>query len=215
MRVLAIAFLASSWNRQGNISMKRFVIAALVIFGLAIPNLAKASVVYTLSGSGDFQFFLSGSPGDPVVENFSFVFTTPTFITSNMANVAIPGCAISGGQFGCTGASFDIYPTFTPTVPGIPAGGDIISLQFTTPTGEAGGALVFDAGAFGALGVYTTLAVIEHFPGQFAGSFANATLTITQSEVPLPAALPLFASILAGGGLIAWRRKRKAEQLAA
>jgi len=27
---------------------------------------------------------------------------------------------------------------------------------------------------------------------------------------PLPAALPLFASVLAGGGLMAWRRKRKA-----
>jgi hypothetical protein len=30
------------------------------------------------------------------------------------------------------------------------------------------------------------------------------------NPVPLPAALPLFASVLAGGGLIAWRRKRKA-----
>lgn len=29
------------------------------------------------------------------------------------------------------------------------------------------------------------------------------------SEVPLPAALPLFATVLAGGGLIAWRRKRR------
>ena len=34
------------------------------------------------------------------------------------------------------------------------------------------------------------------------------------NEVPLPAALPLFATILAGGGLIAWRRKRKAAKLA-
>ena len=30
------------------------------------------------------------------------------------------------------------------------------------------------------------------------------------AETPLPAALPLFATVLAGGGLIAWRRKRKA-----
>lgn len=34
-------------------------------------------------------------------------------------------------------------------------------------------------------------------------------------EVPLPAALPLFATVLAAGGLIALRRKRKAVKLAA
>lgn len=42
-----------------------------------------------------------------------------------------------------------------------------------------------------------------------------ASLTLEVSPVPLPAALPLFASILAGSGLIAWRRKRKPATLAA
>lgn len=32
--------------------------------------------------------------------------------------------------------------------------------------------------------------------------------------VPLPAALPLFATVLAGGGIVAWRRKRKAANVA-
>ena len=34
------------------------------------------------------------------------------------------------------------------------------------------------------------------------------------SKVPLPAALPLFATVVAAGGLVAWRRKRKAAKLA-
>lgn len=34
------------------------------------------------------------------------------------------------------------------------------------------------------------------------------------SQTPLPAALPLFATVLGVGGLIAWRRKRKAAALA-
>ena len=40
-------------------------------------------------------------------------------------------------------------------------------------------------------------------------------VTLNPTPVPLPAALPLFATVLAGGGLIAWRRKRKAANLAA
>ena len=40
------------------------------------------------------------------------------------------------------------------------------------------------------------------------------TLTFSEvNPVPIPAALPLFATVLAGGGLIAWRRKRKAAKL--
>lgn len=41
-----------------------------------------------------------------------------------------------------------------------------------------------------------------------------AYIAAPTSQTPLPAALPLFGTILAGGGLVAWRRKRKASKLA-
>ena len=46
------------------------------------------------------------------------------------------------------------------------------------------------------------------------GIFLDGQFITSASPVPLPAALPLFATVLAGGGLIAWRRKRKAAKLA-
>jgi len=46
------------------------------------------------------------------------------------------------------------------------------------------------------------------------GIFLDGQFVTSASPVPLPAALPLFATVLAGGGLIAWRRKRKAAKLA-
>lgn len=46
----------------------------------------------------------------------------------------------------------------------------------------------------------------------FGGQFWYTPPSV--NAVPVPAALPLFASFLAGGGLIAWRRKRKAAKLA-
>ena len=45
--------------------------------------------------------------------------------------------------------------------------------------------------------------------GTLTQPFTIATIQTT-SNVPLPAALPLFASGLAGLGLLGWRRKKKA-----
>lgn len=43
------------------------------------------------------------------------------------------------------------------------------------------------------------------------GLAGRADILVTPSETPLPAALPLFISGLAGMGLLGWRKKRKAQ----
>ena len=61
------------------------------------------------------------------------------------------------------------------------------------PDSSVGDFHIFDTGG----GFYTAF-----------GTLHPETLTVSDvSAVPLPAALPLFATVLAGGGLIAWRRK--------
>jgi hypothetical protein len=178
--------------------------------GAALPNPASASIVYSLSGSADFQNFLDPNPGSPDIESFSFVYTVPSFITSDVTAASIPGCSISG-VFGCTGASFNIWPSFGPGT-----GADIISLEFTTPGGgSGGGTLVFTPGALAAVGTYAAITdsavQISQDPDAFAGSFGSARLTVSDYDTttPLPAALPLFASGLGAFGWLARRRKFK------
>jgi hypothetical protein len=48
---------------------------------------------------------------------------------------------------------------------------------------------------------------------QARGFLFNTLFRGTPSGAPLSAALPLFATILTGGGLIAWRRTRKGAEV--
>jgi hypothetical protein len=55
--------------------------------------------------------------------------------------------------------------------------------------------------------VFYSAAYTQNALGQINASFNNGTAI---SPVPLPAALPLFATGLGALGLLGWRRKRKA-----
>ena len=52
-------------------------------------------------------------------------------------------------------------------------------------------------------------------PGAYGPDSYQETFALRQTAVPLPAALPFFASGLGGLGLLRWRRKRKAVAAAA
>jgi hypothetical protein len=53
-------------------------------------------------------------------------------------------------------------------------------------------------------------AIFNNFQDAYAYlTTTELTVSPVVSETPLPAALPLFASALFGGGAIAWRRKRR------
>jgi hypothetical protein len=66
--------------------------------------------------------------------------------------------------------------------------------------------------------VFTTLnSVIENADGSFQWSVPPPGVNVYDglSQVPLPAALPLFATGLGALGLLGWRRKRKGAATAA
>jgi hypothetical protein len=176
-------------------------VAAVVAISAAMGS-ANAAVVYTL------QTGLYDPDGDDgpigMTASATFTLTLPTFITSPLESVTLDSCSISGAAgYSCSTSTFYTKAN--------PFGGtdDYIGFNSSTEDGGGTGFLFFVSGALGAPGVYSNLGFPVNTPG--FGNFAEATLTVSGgSEVPLPAALPLFATVLAGGGLVAWRRKRKA-----
>jgi len=62
---------------------------------------------------------------------------------------------------------------------------------------------------------FTSNSVFFNFQGQILRGTAIYDLAFAPVATPLPAALPLFATGLAGFGLFGWRRKRSSQAIAA
>jgi hypothetical protein len=71
----------------------------------------------------------------------------------------------------------------------------------------------YNGGGLGA--AFDTCELVSTFDCSSINPLAANGATITPASTPLPAALPLFATGLGAMGLFGWRRKRKAEAIAA
>jgi len=174
---------------------------------------------YTVTLSGNFEFFGSGNSPQPFFA-FNTTSGTPVFGTMIISQgPSPPAVPFPGGLFGTNGT----------TPPGNPPGGigsmdNYIST--TTTSLQLGNTLQFVL-----TGTYTlgpngggvdtfaadvcTNGVGSGFQGCPAGSTGWIDATLNVDPVPLPGALPLFATGLGALGLLGWRRKRNAKALSA
>ena len=203
-------------------SLRRVLTAFTFFFGLSffIPDSANATTI-------DFAT-LGGSNGDPFSSYTQFGFTVTGQgdwrvgqLGGNPApSVFCPDCSlggltVTGGVF--TFGFIDIAPVNFSLTP--------ISYRIL---GVVNGVQLYSQSGTVAFGTFSRIASVE--PATLilelligigtSGNSANVdniclnTCTATLPEVPLPAALPLFATALGALGLLGWRRKRKAQATA-
>lgn len=126
--------------------------------------------------------------------------------TSAFAKTIAYACSsASGGNCnGSSGPSFSVALPFTilsetPNILTMTL--QAVANTFVDPTAPDSSSAFIDP----IITIDPSFARIDEFRLAFSAGVGNSPI-----ETPLPAALPLFATVLAGGGLIAWRRKRRA-----
>jgi hypothetical protein len=172
------------------------VVCALVLSAEATKTANAAVITETIDFTA--RGFI-GAPVDPVIGSFTITLdpavliqraTTVTFDSLNITPSAIAPIfdyipSISGGFLSVCS---------TTALPGctIDAGKDSFFIQIrnfrSTPTFNR----------------------FDYAQSSVPGFFSTVSGSVSVSEVPLPAALPLFATGLGALGLLGWRRKRKA-----
>ena len=179
---LVTAFTVATFGTAGSVSAAVFTPALNPLAGSAwtvTPGYTKSWLSDKPNGPG-------GDFGGLGAANFESVLESSAWLNVGLSAAGGGGC--SEGGVSCSGGSGS-YSGPAANVFGVHLGGG------------AGGGYVL---AF----LYPTAITNFAISGLPNGvSFIRAFNAPT--PVPLPAALPLFATIVAGGGLIAWRRNRR------
>jgi uncharacterized protein YndB with AHSA1/START domain len=178
---------------------------------LCAPTLASAATltINDLTDTVSFSFSGFTSPGS-ITSGESGRFTgsytsatPPTDIAIRFYNITGPGETLSD----------TLSITVAPTGPGVNTS---VTVDFFSNV-EGGAALT----PLSCTTVFPTACISASIAETGASQTVNAGLAdlivsfASDVEVPLPAALPLFASGLGALGLLGWRRKRKAAALTA
>jgi hypothetical protein len=186
MRGVQLALGAMMFNRQIRTRVCALAIAAACVLSAGIPR--AGATTYTLSGA-------SATFGADTV-NFTGNFTfDPATDTLTAVNITITGPA-------------DLAVDNLKSSPDLATGLGLADAQDITFTDQF--AFVWTLRFLNPLG-----STPDSLVGVFGSTAGNATSAAGEANpTPLPAALPLFATGLAGLGLISWRRKRKAQAVA-
>jgi hypothetical protein len=189
------------------------------------PSLGSTNIIEDSTRNNYFAFDLSGLSGTVTGAkltifggngNFIFNGTTPPTVTYSIYDVTTNIGSLTGHTAGPA--------AFTDLGSGSVYGSTSIAVTSTTfgsmPQLEinlAGGLsdIASTLGSLFALGGGSNLVSNQGFLWSSSIRDPAAQLTLEVTQVPLPAALPLFAAILGGGALVAWRRRRKQLRAAA
>ena len=177
------------------------------------PSLGSTNIIEDSTRNNYFAFDLSGLSGTVTAAKltifgpnglFLFNSTTPATVTYSIYDVTTDIGALTGHTAGAA--------AFTDLGSGLVYG----STSFAATTGSSpqlvidlsGGLNDINAalGGLFALGGDSSLVSNQGF--LWSSSFLGPAAQLTLETTPLPAALPLFATVLGGGGLVAWRRRR-------
>jgi len=187
------------------------LVATMVAWGLlSIGSVQSAVLINALEVGGDVTFSGAGSLNlaglTPTTAQGVFAGSDGTIapsagrLTFELSNIDIYH-GIPLVPFG-SGATFHVTNSVSGDHFGFNSGSDNLGVPHQYGSGAPlSFSMVFALATFASLGID---------PGTYVWQLPNDTITLVvgANPVPLPAALPLFASVLLGGGVLAWRKRK-------
>jgi hypothetical protein len=180
----------------------------------ATPSAGSTNIIEDSTRNNYFAFDLSGVSGTVTGAKltifggngfFFFNSTTPATVTYSIYDVATNIGALTDHTAGAAAftdlGSGSVYGSTPIAV--ISGSAQQLVIDLVGGLNDINAAL----GGLFALGGGSSLVANQGF--LWSSSFGNPAAQLTLETTPIPAALPLFATVCGGGGLIAWRRRRK------